>query len=121
MELFDIGFLTFRFADLVDVTIVSVLFYKMFALIRGTRTAQMAIGLALLVGLAILAYWFEMEALTWIFANLTTFGLLALVILFQPELRGVLANIGLSGPLRPFSNVTGRHLIEEISRTTVRL
>ena len=121
MELFKIGFLSFRLADLVDIAVVSVLFYKLFALIRGTRTAQMAVGLALMVGLAALAYWFKMEAMTWIFENLTTFGLLALVILFQPELRGVLANIGLAGPLRPFSNVTGRHLIEEISRAVVRL
>lgn len=121
MELFRIGFLSFGLSDLIDVVVVSFLIYKIFALIRGTRTAQMAVGLALLGALAFLAYWFQMEALSWIFANLTTFGLLALVILFQPELRGVLANIGLSGPLRPFSNVTGRHLIEEISRATVRL
>lgn len=121
MELFKIDFLSFRLADLVDIAVVSVLFYKLFALIRGTRTAQMAVGLAFMVGLAALAYWFQMEAMTWIFENLTTFGLLALVILFQPELRGVLANIGQAGPLRPFSNVTGRHLIEEISRAVVRL
>ena len=115
MDLFKIGFLSFRFADLVDVLIVSVLIYKMFALIRGTRTAQMAIGLALLVGLAILAYWFQMEALTWIFANLTTFGLLALVILFQPELRGVLANIDVhrfvtANDLRRDNSAATRHV-----------
>ncbi len=121
MELFRIGFLSFGLKDLVDVAIVSALVYKMFVLIRGTRTAQMAIGLALLIVVASLAYWLQLSALSWIFSNLTTFGLLALVVLFQPELRGVLANIGLSGPLRPFSNVTGRFLIEEISRTTVRL
>jgi diadenylate cyclase len=121
MELFRIGFLSFGIKDLIDIGIVSALIYKMFVLIRGTRTAQMAVGLALLIVVASLAYWLEMSALSWLFSNLTTFGLLALVILFQPELRGILANIGLAGPLRPFSNVTGRFLIEEISRTTVRL
>ncbi|HSG99384.1 MAG TPA: diadenylate cyclase, partial [candidate division Zixibacteria bacterium] len=121
MELFKIGFLSFTLADLVDVTIVSILIYKVFVLIKGTRTAQMAIGLALLIVVAFLAYWFQLEALSWMFKNVTAFGLLALVILFQPEIRGVLANLGLSGPLRTFTNVTGRQLIEEISRATVRL
>lgn len=121
MELFKIGFLSFTLADLIDVAIVSLLVYKMFVLIRGTRTAQMAVGLALLIVVAFLAYWFKLEALTWLFKNLTTFGLLALVIVFQPELRAALATIGLAGPLKPFANVTGRQLIEEISRATLRL
>lgn len=121
MELFEIGFLTFKLTDLIDVVVVSALIYKMFVLIKGTRTAQMAIGLALLIVVAFLAYWFQMEALTWLFTNVTTFGLLALVILFQPELRGILANIGLAGPLKTFGNAPGRRLIEEISRAVARI
>ena len=121
MELFKIGFLSFTLTDLIDVSIVSLLIYKMFVLIKGTRTAQMAVGLALLIVVAFLAYWFQLTALSWLFTNVTAFGLLALVILFQPELRGILANLGLAGPLRTVSNVAGRQLIEEISRATVRL
>ena len=119
MELFEVGFLTFKLTDLIDVVVVSALIYKMFVLIKGTRTAQMAIGLALLIVVAFLAYWFQMEALTWLFTNVTTFGLLALVILFQPELRGILANIGLSGPLKTFGNAPGRRLIVEISMSII--
>lgn len=121
MELFKIGFLSIQLSDIIDIAIVSLLIYKIFVLIKGTRTAQMAIGLALLILVAFLAYWFQLSALTWIFTNLTTFGLLALVILFQPELRGMLANIGLAGPFRPLTNGASRQLIEEIARATVRL
>ncbi|MCH9030862.1 MAG: TIGR00159 family protein [candidate division Zixibacteria bacterium] len=121
MELFKIDFLSFRLVDLIDVAVVGFLIYKLFQLVRGTRSAHMMTGLAVTFLVAFVAYWFQLEALSWLFSNLTTFGLVALVILFQPELRSALANLGLTGALRVFGNVRGRQLVEEVARASLRL
>ncbi|MCK4632995.1 MAG: diadenylate cyclase CdaA [candidate division Zixibacteria bacterium] len=121
MTLFEYEFIRFGLKDLIDVLIVSFIIYEGLRLTRGTRSAQIVIGLTLIAFVASIAYWAQLEGVTWLFSNLATFGLILFVIVFQPELRGVLAQIGQSRFLRRFVALEQRKTLKEISRATLRL
>ncbi|MDH4156505.1 MAG: diadenylate cyclase CdaA [candidate division Zixibacteria bacterium] len=121
MTLLEIEFLRFGFKDLIDVLIVSFIFYEVLKLTKGTRSAQIIVGLTLIVFVAFVAYWLRLEGLTWLFSNLATFGLIVLVIVFQPELRGVLAQLGQNRVLRKFVTLEQRRVLVEVSRAVARL
>lgn len=121
MEIFHIGFLSFRLIDLLDVLIVSMIIYQLLALMKGTRAAQMVTGLFLIFLVAFIAFWFQLEGLSWLFSNLATVGFIVLVIVFQPELRSALAHMGHSRLLQRLMRVEERKSLEEITRATIRL
>ena len=89
-----LGVIPVRLSDLLDVTLVSIFFYYSFMLFRGTRAVQMFFGFGLLLVGWFVAHWWELSGVEWLFSNLATVGLVALVILFQPEMRGALTRIG---------------------------
>ncbi|MBU8933252.1 MAG: diadenylate cyclase CdaA [candidate division Zixibacteria bacterium] len=121
MTVFSYEFIKFGLKDVFDVLLVSFIIYQAFKLVKGTRSAQIIIGLGLIFGVAFIAYWFQLEGVTWLFSNLATFGLIVLVIVFQPELRGVLAQLGQNRLLRRFVMLERRHTVEEVSRAVLRL
>lgn len=121
MELFSIGFIKFRLIDVVDILIVAYIIYKLLSLMKGTRSAQMITGLVSVVVLAFIAFWFRLEGLMWLFSNLATVGFIVLVIIFQPELRGMLAQMGHSKLFRVLGRFEATKAIDEISRAVVRL
>lgn len=121
MTLFSYEFLEFGLKDLVDMLIVSFILYQVLKLMKGTRSAQIIVGVFLIAGVAFVSYWFQLEALSWLFSNVATFGLLVLVVVFQPELRGVLAKFGQNRFLRRFVNIEDRRTLEEINRAVLRL
>lgn len=121
MTLVQYDFLSFGLKDVVDILIVSFIFFQLLKLMQGTRSAQIIIGLFSLAVVAFISYWFQLEGLTWLFSNLATFGLIVLVIVFQPELRGMLAQFGQSRIFNRFFAAERRRSIEEISRAALRL
>ena len=91
MTLFKLfGIIDVRMADILDVLLISVILYYIFLLFRGTRAAQMIFGGFLLI------QWWELHTLVWMLSNLATLGIIAIVILFQPEIRSALTRIGQS-------------------------
>jgi diadenylate cyclase len=88
--------------DLLDIAIVSILIYQLLLLIRGTRAAQMALGGGFLIGLFLLSQWLQLEAVNWIIRNLATYVVIAVVVLFQSEIRRALAHVGRTPFLRYF-------------------
>jgi diadenylate cyclase len=121
MELLHVGFLTFRLIDLLDVIIVAFIIYQLLALMKGTRAAQMATGLVLIFLVSFIAYWFQLEGLSWLFTNLATVGFIVLVIVFQPELRSMLAQMGHSRIFQTLIKVEEWKSLNEISRAALRL
>lgn len=114
-------FIQFGIKDLIDVLVVSFIIYQVFKLTRGTRSAQIIIGLILLAVIAFFSYWFQLEGLTWLFSTLATFGIIVLVVVFQPELRGALAHIGQNRLVRLFVPLEQKKILDEVSRATLRL
>jgi len=121
MTLFQYDFIQFGLKDLVDVLIVWFIIYQLLRLTKGTRSAQIIVGLFLIMGVAFVSYWFQLEGLTWLFSNLATVGFLVLVIVFQPELRGALAHIGQHRLLRMFVSLEQRKITDEVTRAALRL
>ena len=114
-------FIEFGFKDLIDVILVAFIIYQVLKLTRGTRSAQIVIGLLLLAGIAFISYWFQLEGLAWMFSTLATFGIIVLVVVFQPELRSALAHIGQNRLFRSFVTLEHKKALEEVSRAALRL
>jgi diadenylate cyclase len=121
MNFVEFEFIKFGLKDIVDVAIVSFIVFQVLKLAKGTRSAQIIIGLALLILVGFFAYWFQFEGLTYLFSTLGTFGILVLVVVFQPELRAALAHIGQNRIFRTFMTIEQTRTIEEVSRATLRL
>ncbi|MBU0984465.1 MAG: diadenylate cyclase CdaA [candidate division Zixibacteria bacterium] len=114
-------FLRFGIKDLIDVLIVAFIIYQVLKLARGTRSAQIIVGLSLLAGVAFISYWFQLEGLTFLFSTLATFGIIVFVIVFQPELRGTLAQIGQNRLIRSFFKLEHKKTLEDVVRAALRL
>ncbi|MTI57696.1 MAG: TIGR00159 family protein [Geosporobacter ferrireducens] len=89
-------FLNIGVRDVIDMTIVAFVFYKLFMLIRETRAEQLIKGLLVLLIATKLSEWSRLYVTNWILRNTMTLGMIALLIVFQPELRRALEYIGRS-------------------------
>jgi diadenylate cyclase len=121
VALFRVGFVRFGLIDLIDVLVVAYIFYRLLLLMKGTRSAHIVAGLLLVGVVSFLAFWFQLEALKWLFINLATVGFIVLVVVFQPELRGALAQIGHSRVVRVFLKLEERGALDDIIRAAVRM
>lgn len=121
MDLFRIGFLHFRFIDLLDVVLVAAIFYQALLLMKGTRSTQIVVGVAVVIIASFSAFWFPFSGLQWLFTNLATVGFIVLVIVFQPELRSMLAQLGQSRLFRRFVREQEELAVDQIVKAAVRL
>lgn len=89
-------FLNIRIRDIIDILIVAFVFYKLFMLIRETRAEQLTKGILVLFVATKISEWLELYTVYWILEKTMTVGVLAILIVFQPELRRALEYIGRS-------------------------
>ena len=81
--------------DIVDIGIVTFLFYSITFMFRGTQAVALFRGIALIViGLISVAAILRLEALSWLIANSLTALAIAIPVIFQPEIRRVLERLG---------------------------
>nr|WP_296969939.1 diadenylate cyclase CdaA [Tepidanaerobacter sp. EBM-38] len=80
--------------DLLDIAIVAFVSYKAIQLIQGTRAVQLLKGLVVLVVSTKLSEWLGLYTINWILRNAMTVGVIALLVVFQPELRRALEQLG---------------------------
>jgi len=102
MTLFNIKFISVTVWDVLDILIVYWLFLKLYQFFKGTRASQMILGLALIMLLSFIARILNLQSLSWFMGHLQTIWAIAFVIIFQPELRRILIQIGQSRILRRF-------------------
>jgi diadenylate cyclase len=107
--------------DLLDILLVAALFYRLLTLVKGTRSAQMYVGLAVIVMVAFLARQFDLIAVRWIAESLKTVWLIAFVIIFQPELRHFLAQFGRTRYFRTFLGGDSFGVLGEVVRAVETL
>lgn len=81
-------------ADIVDILIVAFLIYKILGYIRETGSQQIVKGILVLVAVFVMSDIFHLYTLHWILKGAMTIGVIALIILFQPELRHALEYLG---------------------------
>lgn len=80
--------------DVADVLIVTYIVYQLILLVRGTRAVQLLKGILVLVLVWALSSWLDLYTLKWLMDRMFTFGVVAIFIIFQPELRRGLEQIG---------------------------
>ncbi len=101
------------FPAVIDIVIVASLIYQFFLIVRGRRVAHILTGLGFLTVAYLLAIWAQLELLRTILATLAPYTAIALIVMFQSELRRVLARLG----RRPFfgvSQLERREVAQEI-------
>jgi diadenylate cyclase len=102
MELFKIGFLRVELADVIDVALVSFIFYRLYLVMRGTIAAQIFFGLLFIIAVSFISQAANLKALSWIMRTLTDIWVIAFIVLFQPELRRLLVLLGRNPIVRFF-------------------
>jgi len=89
------GNFSLRWQDLFDIVLLSIIFYRILLLIRGTRTIPMLMGFVLLLALYLVSLILNLEATQLLLDNLGQSLVLVLVVLFQTDIRNALAQIGI--------------------------
>jgi len=109
------------FHDTVDIALVYYLFYRLLLIIKGTRAFQMLVGIGLIVLVLIASQFLEFYTLDWLIHSFWSQIVLAVVILFQPEIRRTLAQVGERHLFRSLSPVEGSKFIEETVKAAVSM
>ncbi|MBT3216415.1 MAG: TIGR00159 family protein [Candidatus Marinimicrobia bacterium] len=114
IEIFNIGFLSVTFMDVIDLALVSWLFYKVYLYFHGTRAGQMLVGLIILLIISFLFNAFGLSASSWLVNQFQTVWVVAFVILFQPELRRLLIYVGQTRFFQKIFRVGSSRTIESL-------
>lgn len=112
-----------KWTDIIDVLIVAFIIYQLFMITHETRASQVLKGLAVLLLASFISDLAGLTALNWIISNVLNNGAVVLVILFQPELRRALEQIGRGTRLERGREDAGqsKHIIDEITQCLLRL
>lgn len=106
------------FWDVVDILIVSFIVYELLKLIRGTHAVQMAVSIALLVGVFYFSRGFQLETLNWLIRNIVGYVVFAAIVLMQADIRRALVHLGRAPLFRIFRRldrpVTDEDTLEEL-------
>jgi|SRR5690606_38267323 len=105
MDGFDFNSFNIRFLDIVDIFLVAIILYYVYTLIRGTIAVNILIGLGIIYLVSLLVRQFNMHLLSQIFGGFISVGAIALVVVFQQEIRRFLIHIGRNIPLRRRSSL----------------
>lgn len=93
MDIFD-DILNLRFIDYLDVVLVALLLYYLYKLVKGTVAINIFLGIIIIYGAWRLTEFLNMELLSGIFGGFMKVGIIALIVVFQPEIRKFLLMVG---------------------------
>jgi len=110
-----------RWQDMVDVILMSIIIYRLLLIIKGTKAAHMLIGLGLLLMASLLSRYFELYTVDWMIQSFWAQIVIAIIILFQPEIRRALAQMGEAQIFRNLTSAEELKSLDEIVRATVSL
>ena len=113
-------FYGFGITDIIDILIVAFVIYKLMGLIKQTRAQQLMKGVIVLVAAAFFSGLFNLHTLNWILKGAVTLGAVAILVVFQPELRRALEYMGRSkfvkAPLKQMDKEKGKQITSHIVR-----
>ena len=110
-----------RWQDLVDIILMSIIIYRLLLIIKGTRAAQMLIGLGVLLLASLLSSYFELYTIEWLIQSFWAQIVIAIIIIFQPEIRRALAQMGETQFLHTLTSAEELKSLEEIVRAAIAL
>lgn len=95
----------FTFVSFVDIVVLALIFYFLYRFVRDRRAGKLLFGLGMILLLFVFSSVFHMHALNFVFQNFYQVGLIAIIVMFQPELRAALEKVG-GAPLTGLKNIT---------------
>lgn len=104
--------------DIIEILIISVLIYHVLIWIKNTRAWNLFKGIIIILLFVVVAAAFQMNTILWIAENTFNVGVVALVIIFQPELRKALENLGQKNIFAPFF-IGNKDVSEKFSDKTI--
>jgi diadenylate cyclase len=110
-----------RWQDFVDIILMSIIFYRLLLIIKGTKAVQMLIGLGVLLFASIVSRYVELYTVDWMIQSFWAQIVIAIIILFQPEIRRALAQMGEAHFLQTLTSAEELRSLEEIVRASVAL
>jgi diadenylate cyclase len=116
-----LAYLQVGWKDVLEIVLVAYLFYRILLIWTGTRALQILLGLVLLVGVYGLANYLDLGLIEYLLSQAFTYGAFALIVVFQPELRNALAQLGRSRVWQFFPRMEESEVAEEISQAAERL
>jgi diadenylate cyclase len=102
--------------DFIDIAIVSVIIYYAIKFIIDKRAAKLFIGIFFLSVSYLISDMLQMNALSFILNNLFQVGIIALIIVFHPELRSMLEKVG-GTPLNPINRIVAQRTVQKTKAT----
>jgi len=106
--------------DILDIALMSIILYRLLLIVKGTKAAQMMIGLAILLLASLASRYLELFTIDWLVQSFWAQIVIAMIVLFQPEIRRALAHIGEAQFLN-FASAEELKSLEEIVRAAVSL
>ncbi len=110
-----------RWQDIVDIILMSIILYRLLLIIKGTKAAHMLIGLGVLLFASLVSQYFELYTVDWLIQSFWAQIVLAIIILFQPEIRRALAQMGEAQFFPTLTSAEELKSLEEIVRASVAL
>jgi diadenylate cyclase len=111
--------------EIIDVVVVTFFLYQLLRLVKGTQATQLLLGLIVLGILGFLSVQLHLVLLSWLFQNAASVIAIALIVLFQPELRRMLDQLGrvphLGRPLARFNQQLFNKAVSDAIRAAERL
>lgn len=95
-----------RFVDLLDILLLALLFFALYHFVKNRRAGKLMSGLFIIITLLVVSTAFKMHAIRFILQNFYQVGMIAIIIVFQPELRAALEKMG-NTPLTGLRNIGG--------------
>lgn len=113
-------FRNFEFRSAIDIIVVAVVFYQIYMLIKRTRAVQLVKGVMVLVVASLLARYFQLLTVSWLLDKLLQMFVIAIPVVFQPELRKALEQLGRGRFFTRHSSTPGLETIEQVVEELVR-
>jgi diadenylate cyclase len=106
--------------DFLDIALMSLVLYRLLLILKGTKAVQMLIGLGILLLASVASRYLELYTIDWLVQSFWAQIVIAIIVLFQPEIRRALAHIG-EAQFLTFTKAEELKSLEEIVRASVSL
>jgi uncharacterized protein (TIGR00159 family) len=104
----------FSWHDVLDILLVAFIIYQLLQFIRGTHAVQMALGACVLVVLYWASKWSDLETINWLLRTFLPYVVFGVIVVFQAEIRKVLAHLGKTPFLGAFAGRKQEEVIDEV-------
>ena len=106
--------------DFLDIALMSLIIYRLLLILKGTKAVQMLIGLGILLLASLVSRYLELYTIDWLVQSFLAQIVIAIIVLFQPEIRRALAHIG-EAQFLTFTKAEELKSLEEIVRASISL